>query len=230
MQPYTKSKSKKNKNSSTNPSNGKSIPIPSLLDKDNHHLLIPNNNNNRYKGENTDVITNESQDKGSLNAIRSFLNYGVFAEERLMDDTYRHARPYNLVLMSTKSLWIVYLLFYGIIIGSTIYSITEDDLTNDYRTIPNPSYLLLCIFITPHAIYHPHYCAFQYYQTPFSSIILLYLSSLSLLFRYYHLLLVWCMTYHYHHHLLLFESVMHDNDAVWTFGCDNDEIFNAEPR
>eukprot|EP01084_Bolivina_argentea_P289228 496606_1 len=99
--------------------------------------------NNEHKDDNTDRKQPELQDKTSLNAFRSLLNYNVFADEKLTDDTYRHARPYNLVLMSTKTLWIVYLLFYGVLIASTIWSFAQTYFTNDTLHIPQANILLL---------------------------------------------------------------------------------------
>lgn len=40
---------------------------------------------------------------------------------QFQDDSYGHARPYNLVLMSTGMLWFTYLLFYATIIVSSIW-------------------------------------------------------------------------------------------------------------
>eukprot|EP01083_Nonionella_stella_P169486 574809_1 len=86
----------------------------------------------------------DSEDKGSLNAFRSLLNYGIqFNEEKLTDDTYGHARPYNLVLMSTRSLWIIYILFYAVIICSTVFSFKQAMFTSDVKIIETPSFIFL---------------------------------------------------------------------------------------
>ena len=87
-----------------------------------------------------------NNDKGSLNAFTtSLLKYGhdVFREEIRIDDTYRHARPYQLSMMSTRALWIVYLLFYGVLIASTIWSLTENSFSNDSKYINDPHAIFL---------------------------------------------------------------------------------------